>query len=487
MGTPLSDLRHRVHRDTVAREELRRPGRRVDREAEVGEAADRQHDRALVAVADADEQVARARQPRVRRLFRLRERHAERTIDPHHLAGRFHLRSEQRVDAGEPAEGQDGFLDGDVVGFGRHVAVRKNAGGSQRGERFAGLYACGRLRELDAGRLGHERHGPGRPRVRLQHVEHAGRQRVLHVQQPAHAHPGGDPGRGLADPVDVGAAQRDRRQRARGVAGVDAGLLDVLHHAADVDVRPVAERVDVDLDRVFEEPVDQDRMRRGDLGGGLDVTREHRVVVHDLHRTAAEHIARPDQHRIPDPRGRFLRLVEARRDPPRRVRQLQFGEQRAETPPVLGDVDSIGRGPEDPDAGGFQRARELQRRLPAELHHHADRLLRIDDLHHVLERERLDVQPVRCVVVGRDGLRVAVDHHDVVAGVAQREARVDAAVVELDPLPDPVRPGAQDDDRRLPVGRDLRLVFVGGVEVRRLRFELGRAGVDGLVHGAQTP
>ena len=141
-------------------------------------------------------------------------------------------------------------------------------------------------------------------------------------------------------------------------------------------------------------------MRRRHLGRRLDVPGEHRVLVHDLHRTPAEHVARPHEDRIADPARSIFRLVEARRDAPRRVRQLQFGEQRAETPPVLGDVDSIGRGPEDPDAGGFQRARELQRRLPAELHHHADRLLDVDDLHHVLERERLDVEPVRCVVVG---------------------------------------------------------------------------------------
>ena len=63
-----------------------------------------------------------------------------------------------------------------------------------------------------------------------------------------------------ADGGDVAAAQRDRRQHARRVAGVDAGLLDVLHHAAEVDLGAVAQRVDVDLDRVVQEPVDQNRV-----------------------------------------------------------------------------------------------------------------------------------------------------------------------------------------------------------------------------------
>ncbi len=87
-------------------------------------------------------------------------------------------------------------------------------------------------------------------------------QRVLHVQQPAHPAAQRDRLGVGADPLDVAAAQRDRRQHAGGVAGVDAGLLDVLHHAAEVDLGAVAERIDVDLDGVVQEPVDQHRLVR---------------------------------------------------------------------------------------------------------------------------------------------------------------------------------------------------------------------------------
>ena len=99
-----------------------------------------------------------------------------------------------------------------------------------------------------------------------------------------------------------------------------------------------------------------------------------------------------------------------------------------------------------------QPARQVERRLPAELHDHALRLLGLDDVQHVLERQRLEVQPVGGVVVGADRLRVAVDHDRLVAQVAQREAGMDAAVVELDALADAVRPAAQDDR---PCGRSV--------------------------------
>jgi hypothetical protein len=43
--------------------------------------------------------------------------------------------------------------------------------------------------------------------------------------------------------------------------------------------------------------------------------------------------------------------------------------------------------------------------------------LDVDDLQHVLGRQRLEIEPVGGVVVGRDRLRIAVDHDGLVAGV----------------------------------------------------------------------
>src|SRR4029079_985554 len=98
----------------------------------------------------------------------------------------------------------------------------------------------------------------------------------------------------------------------------------------------------------------------------------------------------------------------------------------------------------------LQRRRELERRLSAELDDHAVQrsvgLFGADDLQYVLGGQWLEIGTVGGVVVGRDGLRVAVDHDRLVAGVGEREARVATAIVEFDSLADTVRATTQDDD-----------------------------------------
>ncbi len=93
---------------------------------------------------------------------------------------------------------------------------------------------------------------------------------------------------------------------------------------------------------------------------------------------------------------------------------------------------------------------KLERGLPAELHDDAmqmpTRALDIDDLEHVLAGQRLEIQPIGSVVVGRDRFRVAVDHDGLVTGLLQGKSGMAAAVVELDALPDPVGPPAEDHD-----------------------------------------
>ena len=146
----------------------------------------------------------------------------------------------------------------------------------------------------------------------------------------------------------------------------------------------------------------------------------------------------------------------------RRLRDVQLRQQRGEPLPVFGEIDGVGRRAENPHARLLKRQRELERRLPAELdearHFSAGRAFRLDHRHHVFEGQRLEVQTIGRVVIRRDRLGIAVDHHRLEAFVAQRERGVAAAVVELDALPDPVRTAAENHDL---------------VPRRRVRFAVG--------------
>jgi hypothetical protein len=253
-----------------------------------------------------------------------------------------------------------------------------------------------------------------------------------------------------------------------------------LHDGADEDLLAVAERVDVDLDRVLDETVDEHR----------PADRRHRrlqvgLVVAHAHRAAAEDVRRSDEHRVADLAGSVERLVDPLHGRPGRAADAELLRERTEPLPILREVDRRVRRAENPVAGRLDVPREAKRRLAAELRDDTDGLLAVDHGEHLLRRERLEVQPVGGVVVGRDGLRVAVDHDGLVAEAAEGLHRVDAAVVELDALPDPVRARAEDHDARLRPGRRRPLVLLapGRVEVVRGRVDLAAAGVDTSVGG----
>ena len=59
-------------------------------------------------------------------------------------------------------------------------------------------------------------------------------------------------------------------------------------------------------------------------------------------------------------------------------------QQRVEPLPVLGHIDGVGGGAQNRYVVLRQGLGQLDGRLPAKRHHHADRLLDVDDVQHVL-------------------------------------------------------------------------------------------------------
>ena len=122
--------------------------------------------------------------------------------------------------------------------------------------------------------------------------------------------------------------------------------------------------------------------------------------------------------------------------------------------------------------------REIQRRLPAELRDGAPAFLPLVNVQHVLQRERLEEQFVAGVVIGGNGFRIRVHHDGFEAILLERERGVDAAVIELDALPDAIRAAAENHHLLRRVAFDLVVAaIVGRIVIGRVGLELGGAGV----------
>ena len=403
----------------------------------------------------------------------------------HHLAGGSHLRAEHPVLGRETLPRQHRLLDGypEVGRPLRPQDPRRPQVRQRRPHHHPGRH----LGQRDAGCLGDERDGARPTRVGLEHPHVPVTDGELDVEQSPDPEPERQPAGQVDDPLHLVGGERLRRDDAGGVAGVDTGLLDMLHHSADVDLGTVAHRVHVDLDRRLQEPVDQQRGRREiDPGPGAarhpgEVPAELFLVGDDPHRPTTEHERRADQHRVPDGAGHLRRLLDRAGDAPWRLGDVEVTAQSAEPLPVLGKGDGVGGRAGDGMPGGGDGPGQAQRSLPPELDDHRHRALPVEHGEDVLDRERLEVEPGRRVVVGRDGLRVAVHHHRLEAHLGQGERGVHTAVVELDPLPDAVRPRPDHDDGGGSRRRRLVLRLPGSVEVRGGGGELGSAGVHRLV------
>ena len=126
-----------------------------------------------------------------------------------------------------------------------------------------------------------------------------------------------------------------------------AGLLDVLHNAADHDGFAIRQSIHIHFDRFLEELIDQHRPR-GPQQRGLRHVLLHRLqIVSDYHGAPAKHVAGPHQYWQADLFGHTCGFLRSEGRAIARLRNLQFVQQAPETPPVFGQIDRFGRRPDD--------------------------------------------------------------------------------------------------------------------------------------------
>ena len=204
-------------------------------------------------------------------------------------------------------------------------------------------------------------------------------------------------------------------------------------------------------------------------------------VRHDLHRTAAQHVARANEHRIAYPRRR----AHARFDVGHRfgfgLGDAQLLHDFLEAAAVLGVADRLAVGADDGYSQRRQRFGQVDGRLPAQRHHNGLGTFQPDDVHHVLHRQRLEVELIAGRVVRRHGFRVVVDDDRFVARFAYRPDGMHRRIVEFHALPDPDGSRTQHHDFLLVADHRFVFLLVGRVEIGHVRRKFARAGVYHLV------
>ena len=215
-------------------------------------------------------------------------------------------------------------------------------------------------------------------------------ERELDVHEADDAEGRGEPPDDGPNLVERRRLERRRRQDARGVAGVHARFLDVLHDGRDVR-RPRRRRAR------------RRRSRPRPRGSGRRAPARRRTLPHAgrparSRRASWRRRARTTDARAPGsrPARRPRRPRPPRRPCPRRDGDPELVAERREPLAVLGEVDGVLRRPEDPEAGGLDRAGELERRLAAELD---------DDARPVVRGDRPRAPPRRRAARSRGGRR----------------------------------------------------------------------------------
>ena len=177
-------------------------------------------------------------------------------------------------------------------------------------------------------------------------------------------------------------------------------------------------------------------MIRRHLDCAAHVVAQLLLVVDDLHRASAEHIGGTYHDGITDAGCPSHGVCEICHADALGARDLRLRQNLIEALTILGAVDVIDGGAIDPKSCTLEFRREIDRGLAAKLDDDSVRLFLIDNVEHILDGQRLEVETVGDVKVRADRLRIIVDDDGLDAHLTQCPDRMHRAVVEFDTLPD---------------------------------------------------
>mmetsp|Transcript_39184 Transcript_39184/g.118391 ORF Transcript_39184/g.118391 Transcript_39184/m.118391 type:complete len:327 (-) Transcript_39184:3231-4211(-) len=313
-------------------------------------------------------------------------------------------------------------------------------------------HAGRQLDEVYVQRFRDERDRPRRSHVALDDLDrphgagHALLGEELHVEWAGYLQGLTHLGRHVHHPPVGLHAQALGGQEQGGVAAVGASILDVLGDRVVDQVPLVAHGVELDLPRPGDVLGNHNRVLLLDHRGGVQEALELRLVVDDTHGGPRQDVRGPHQDREAHRAREGERVLELHELAPFRLVDVQLVAHGRELRAIFRGINGPGGRSHDLNPALVELRREVVRRLPADRDDHPGGHLEIADLAHRLKRQLLEIQAVALVVIGGDGLWVAIDHHCAVACFAQGAHRTHGAPVELHRSADPVAARAEDDE-----------------------------------------
>jgi len=382
IGTAVEDLVHPHHRQTGPPQILRCAVRGDYGQPGIIELPGRHRRRRLVLILDRDEDHALHRQGVVRRELRLEEGQAQIVVYAHDLSRGPHLRAQQDIRAGQLVKWQEHLLD-------RDIGHPRLPGIVLLGQGFADHDIGRNLGQGQAHGLGDKGYGPAGAGIGFQDIDRAVLVGHLEVDDSDHIQAQSDLPHIVPYHFQNHAGQCLGRYHAGAVTRMDARLLDVLHDRPDQDILAVAHRIHIYLHCILEEVVYEHGMLPGDPHRLPHVDLQPGLVVDDLHGPSSQDIGGPHQDRIADLCRHRLGFGWGVGYSRLGLGDVQLIHEGIEPLPVLGQIDAVRAGAQDPGPQAppgdllLQGYGQVDRRLASKLNQHPIGLLLLDDVHHI--------------------------------------------------------------------------------------------------------
>ena len=291
----------------------------------------------------------------------------------------------------------------------------------------------------------HEGEASGGPQITLNDLHIILRGQELDIERPRYMQLRSDSLCGGYDFLPCGRKHLAGGELHRGIARMHSGVFDMFRKGSSHYPAAVRDGVEFEFLASFHKGGNHHRMLLGDLHGKFQKMMQVFVAVAYVHRCSGKNVGGANQYGEAHLLHETVYVREGCEFAPFRLVYAESVHDGREFVPVLGPVDVLGPGAQNPHAGEGKREGEIVRNLSAHAHHHAQRLLQGADVHHGLIAELVEIESVTAVVVGRDGLGIIVYHYGFAARLAKGLEGVHSAPVEFDAAADAISPGAEHD------------------------------------------